>query len=80
MPKEPRKLPDLLFTVPEVGKIINSNANYVGDLIKAGHLKALKLGHLKVSIWEIERFLREYEGKDLTDPHNVIDLEANVAG
>ena len=40
-------------------------------LIKAGHLQALKLGSLKVTSFELERFIREASGKDFSDLNNV---------
>lgn len=66
---------DILYTIPEVSKLIKSNANYVRELLKSGQLKGLQLGNVKVRKLELERFLKENEGKDLTDPFNIKDLE-----
>lgn len=66
---------DILYTIPEVSKLIKSNANYVRELLKSGQLKGLQLGNIKVRKSELERFLKENEGKDLTDPFNIKDLE-----
>lgn len=66
---------DILYTIPEVSKLIKSNANYVRELLKSGQLKGLQLGNVKVRKSELERFLKENEGKDLTDPFNIKDLE-----
>lgn len=68
-------LENTLYTVEEVATVIKTNVNYVYSLIKAGHLEALKLGRLKVRKSEVERFLKEAEGYDYTDPYNVSKLE-----
>lgn len=62
-----RNLPDLLFTVEETAKILKSNTNTTYKLIREGKLQALKLGRLKVPSFEIERFLRDNLGQDLSD-------------
>lgn len=63
-----------LHTVPEVAKILGVNNNAVYDLIRYGHLKALKLGRLKVSTFELEDFMKRNAGKDFSDLKNVTDL------
>lgn len=60
-------LPDLLFTVEETAKILKSNANTTYKLIREGKLKALKLGRVKVPYFELERFLRDNLGQDLSE-------------
>ncbi len=40
---------EYLYTVEEVSIILNVNKNVVYDLIKKGHLQALKLGKLKIN-------------------------------
>lgn len=69
-----KQVPELLFTLAEVGQILKCNRNAVSDLVRHGHIKAMKLGHLKVSVWEVERFIRDNEGKDFSDLRNVVDL------
>ena len=66
---------EMLYTVKEASKILKCNTDYVHKLRKAGLLKFMKLGTFKVRKAELERFLAESEGKDLTDPENVTDLE-----
>lgn len=61
------RLPDLLFTAEETAKILKSNTNTVYKLIREGKLKALKLGRLKVPSFEIDRFLRDNLGNDLSE-------------
>ena len=65
---------DVLYTVSEVSKLIKTNTNYVYDLIKKGFLPALKLGSYKVRRAALLEFLEKYEGKDLTDLNNIVDL------
>ena len=66
---------DILYTVPEVSKLIKTNPSYVYALIKAGLLPVLKLGSYKIRRAALLDFLGKYEGKDLTDPRHIVDLE-----
>ena len=52
-----------LYTVTEVSKVLKVNRNKVYELINSGELKALRLGRLKVTEAEIERFIRSQEAK-----------------
>jgi len=67
---------DILYTVSEVSKLIKTNPAYVYELIKVDLLPALKLGSYKVRRAALLEFLEKHEGKDLTDPRNIIDLRA----
>ena len=62
---------ELLYTVKEASKVLKVNPNKVYELINAGHISALKLGSIKVRVSELERFVNEFDGKDLTDLNNV---------
>ena len=64
----------MLYTVPEVAKILKSNVDYVHKLRKAGVLPFLKLGQYKCRKVALENFLATYEGKDVTDPTNITEL------
>lgn len=64
----------MLYTVKETAAILKTNQDYVHSLRKAGVLKFIKLGQYKVRKQELERFLAEYEGKDVTDPTSIKDL------
>ncbi|MBN2851553.1 MAG: helix-turn-helix domain-containing protein [Clostridia bacterium] len=66
---------DLIYTIPEAAKILKTNVNFVYELIKAGHLKTLKIGRLKIRRITLEKFIEEHEGFDLTDPFNIKKLE-----
>lgn len=63
-----------LYTVEEVASILKINKNAVYDLIRKGILTALKLGRLKVTKPTLLKFLREYDGKDLSDLENIKEL------
>lgn len=67
---------DYLLSVAETAKRLGmpSDRNFVYKLIEKGFLKALKLKSLKVRNTEVNRFLEEYEGKDLNDLDNIKDL------
>lgn len=62
---------DLLYTVPEVAKILKTNVDYVYKLQKAGILRFMKLGRLKCRRTTLEAFLEKYDGWDISDPFNV---------
>ncbi|WP_461206421.1 helix-turn-helix domain-containing protein [Clostridium sp. DL1XJH146] len=66
---------DYLYTVDEIAKILKVNKNAVYDLVRGGVLDALKLGRLKITKYELIRFLKENSGKDLTDLNNIKDLQ-----
>lgn len=66
-----------LFTVKEVSKILKMNVTDTHKLIKAGHLQGLKLGSIKVTSYELERFIREASGKDFSDLNNVTEYIAS---
>ena len=69
-----RTTPDVLYTVKEVAELLKTNIDYVHKLRKAGILPFIKLGQYKVRKQSLELFLERYEGKDLTDPFNVKEL------
>ena len=63
-----------LLTIKDVSKKLKMNTTDTYKLIKSGNLQALKLGSLKVSSYELERFIREATGKDFSDLENVKEL------
>ena len=72
---------EMLYTVKEVAKILKTNENYVYKLHKSGLLKFLKIGNLKCRKSTLEAFLEKYDGKDITDPNNIKDLQTeDVSG
>lgn len=62
---------DELYTVKDVSKLLKTSIPFVYKLIKAGQIRALKLGYIKIRKEEVERFMRESEGLDITDPQNI---------
>ena len=56
-----------LCTVEETSKVLKTNTNTVYKLIREGKLKALKLGRLKIPVFEIDRFLHDNLGEDLSE-------------
>ena len=66
---------DMLYTVPEVAKILKTNVNCVYALQRAGVLTFMRLGRLKCRKTTLEAFLEKYDGKDLNDLNNIKDLE-----
>lgn len=68
----------LLYTVPEVAKILRCNPRRVYDLNKAGLLPLLKLGQLKCRRETLIAFLEKYDGYDVSDPYNVTILQTGT--
>jgi excisionase family DNA binding protein len=64
-----------LHPISEVAQALRINRNDVYDLIRHGHLKALKLGSLKVSTFELEDFMRRSAGLDYSDLNSVVPLD-----
>ncbi len=67
-----------LLKIREVAQILRVNPNKVYDLIKKGHITALKLGDLKVTRFELTRFINEANGKDFTDLDNVKEFNPSA--
>lgn len=68
---------DELLTVAEVSKLLKVNQDKVRELIKKGHLPALKLGALKVPPWTLKEFINNNVGKDLSDLDNIKTMEVS---
>ena len=66
--------PNVLYTVKEVAQLLKTNIDYVHKLRKSRLLPFLKIGQYKVRKQSLELFLEQYEGKDLTDPFDVKEL------
>ncbi len=65
---------NVLLTVKEVATLLRTNVDYVHKLRKSGLLPFLKLGQYKVRKQALLDFLSRYEGKDLTDPFAIKEL------
>ncbi|MCI9407238.1 MAG: helix-turn-helix domain-containing protein [Clostridia bacterium] len=68
---------NILYTVKEVAALLKTNVDYVHKLRKAGLLPFLKLGQYKVRKEALADFLSRYEGKDLTNPFLIKELDYN---
>ena len=68
-------MPELLYTVKDVAKLLKTNEDYLRELITKGYLKAMVLGRLKVRASALEEFLAKYEGYDVTDVDNIKKME-----
>lgn len=66
---------EILYTVKEVAQIIKTNVDYVHRLRRSGLLPFLKIGQYKVRRQALLDFLRLYEGKDITNPYDVRELD-----
>lgn len=66
---------DYLMSVTDVVKRLKTDKTTVYELIKRGLLRALKLRSLKISNSEVNRFLRVYQGMDLSDLNNIKEIE-----
>lgn len=66
---------EMLYTVPEVAKILKCNVDYVYKLQKAGVLKFMKIGRMKCRKSTLEEFLKKYDGFDISDPFNIQQIE-----
>ncbi len=66
---------EVLYTVSEVSKLIKSSPAYVYQLISTGLLPVLKLGNYKIRKSALLDFLAKYEGKDVTNPLKIKELE-----
>lgn len=62
---------EMLYTVPEVAKILKTNVDYVYKLQKAGVLRFMNIGRLKCRKSTLEQFLEKYDGCDISDPFNM---------
>ena len=71
-----KELSPIVYTVPELATLLHTTNTTVRSLIKCGHIRAMKLGEIKVSQQEVERFLNESVNVDYTDP---TDLKPFVA-
>jgi excisionase family DNA binding protein len=57
----------MLLTVKEVSQRLKVNVNYVYKLINSGILPHLKLGSIKVREEALNKFLAEYEGRNVDE-------------
>lgn len=71
---------DELMNMTQLAKYLGVRCSYAYDLIRSGLIQSFLIGGgRKVRRKEVERFLVWAEGKDLSDPYNVKDLEKEDA-
>lgn len=68
----------VIYTVREVSRLLRTNPAYVYELINTGILPAIRLASIRVRKEALDTFLRENEGKDLSDLDDIKPL--NQAG
>lgn len=68
-------LEKMLYTAKEVSVILGVNMNVVYKLLNSGLLPHLKLGTKKIRKVALEKFLEDYEGMDISDPDNVVEIQ-----
>lgn len=66
----------MLYTIQDVAKALKVSRSKVYELKRKGLLPFMKLGAWKCRREALEKFLREYEGYDLTDLSNIRPLNA----
>jgi len=66
-----------MYTVEETAKLLRTSIEQIYKFKKAGLLPFLKIGRLKVRRESLIEFLKKYEGKDITDPYNIVDIETD---
>ena len=68
---------EMVYTVAETATLLKTGKNYIYKLINSGQIKVIKLPNIKIRKSELERFLEQYEGYDLTDPNNPEPIKPN---
>lgn len=58
---------DRLYTTKEAAEVLQVGDRIVRKLVSSGHLRAIKLGGIKIRGSELERFMEQSEGLDYTD-------------
>lgn len=67
----------MLYTIQDVANALKVSRNKVYELKRKGLIPFMKLGAWKCRREALEKFLREYEGYDLTDLSNIKPLNAD---
>lgn len=73
-PQKDNSEPPVVYTIQELADVLKTSRASITKLIHAGVLHGLKLGSMKIPAKEVDRFLSEYTGKDVTDPENIVDI------
>lgn len=65
----------MMFTVPEAASLLGVSKDIAYELIKAGLLVPLKFKSYRIAAAELDRFIKKWNGWDLSDPYNPVQLE-----
>ena len=65
---------EIILTIPQAAILMHTDINKGRSLVKKGYIKGLKLKGLKIRRAEIDRFLKDAEGKDFSDLENIKEL------
>ena len=66
---------EILLSIPQAAQLLHTRTDKIRELIKKGYIKALRLNEVKIRRQEIDRFLKEAEGKDYYDISDVRELK-----
>ena len=70
---------DMVYTVEEVAVIMRTSKQYVYSLVNAHQLRVLKIPHTRIRKSELERFFKDNEGMDLSNPINPVAINSDVS-
>lgn len=70
---------DMVYTVEEVSVIMRTSKQYVYSLVNAHQLRVLKIPHTRIRKSELERFFKDNEGMDLSNPINPVAINSDVS-
>lgn len=65
---------DTLLSAKEASVILNTDVNFVNELIKSGLLPYLKLRTRKIRRLALDEFMKKYEGWDISDPYKPVQI------
>lgn len=70
---------DMVYTVEEVAVIMRTSKQYVYSLVNAHQLRVLKIPHTRIRKSELERFFKDNEGMDLSNPINPVAINSDAS-
>ena len=65
---------DRLLTASEAADVLSIGINTMYKLLNSGLIKYMVLGKKKIRSSELDRFMREYEGYDLSDIEHPVKI------
>ena len=64
----------LLFSIPEAAKMLGIGKNKMYEIVGSGLISVLKLGSMKITKQELERFVDSNMNMDLTNLDDIHEL------